>query len=360
MNFSFWQGKTVFLTGHTGFKGGWLSLWLHALGAKVIGYGLPPCTQPSLFDLAHIDSHIKSHIADVRDAANLKAAVLESAPDIIFHLAAQPLVRYSYDNPIETYATNVMGTVNMLEAMRASNTAKVLVNITTDKCYENKEWHWGYRETDALGGYDPYSSSKACAEIATASYRSSYFNPKAWDQHGKAIATVRAGNVFGGGDWSQDRLVPDMVRALLSGNKPLIRNPHAKRPWQHVLEPLYGYLMLAEKMWDSPTFADSWNFGPVDDGCKSVGWLANQFCREWGSQETWVHTADESLHEASFLKLDISKANSKLGWYPQLTLSKGLELTAAWYKEWVQGKPVLETTLEQIALYSNQLENTHA
>jgi len=357
---SFWKDKNVFVTGHTGFKGGWLSLWLSTLGAKVTGYALAPTTQYNLFSLAKIDSHVCSYIEDIRNLAFLKKTVVESEPAIIFHLAAQPLVRASYTYPVDTYATNVMGTVNILEAFREAKTAKVLINITTDKCYDNKEWHWGYRENDPLGGYDPYSSSKACAELVTAAYRSSYLNPVDWPIHQKAIATVRAGNVFGGGDWSEDRLIPDVVMALLENKQPLIRHPKAVRPWQHVLEPLYGYLMLAERMWDSSTYSDSWNFGPREEGCKPVEYLVRELCSGFGQQTNWVESADASLHEATFLKLDTSKVHSRLGWRPILTLNQGLALTTDWYKAWAKGAAPFNLTLDQIAFYTTQLEREHA
>lgn len=357
---SFWKNKKVFITGHTGFKGGWLSLWLNSLGAEVTGFALAPTTNHNLFTLATIDTHVKSHIKDIRNLPVLKEAVLASEADIIFHLAAQPLVRYSYAHPVETYETNMMGTVNILEAFRASATAKVFVNITTDKCYENNEWCWGYRETDKLGGYDPYSSSKACSELITAAYRSSFFNPSNWHEHGKSIATVRAGNVFGGGDWAEDRLVPDVVMSILNDKEPLIRHPGSKRPWQHVLEPLYGYLLLAEKMWQSAVFAESWNFGPTEESCQSVAYLVQTLCREWGGRMDWLHHKAASPHEATFLKLDISKAQSRLGWRPLLTIDQGLKLTVDWYKAWANGRSALSLTLDQIASYMIHLEKQYA
>jgi CDP-glucose 4,6-dehydratase len=357
MTHAFWKNKTVFITGHTGFKGSWLALWLSMLGAKVHGYALQPHTDPSLFALLNLQEQLSSnHVADIRDITAVKAAVAKAKPDIIFHLAAQPLVRYGYENPVETYETNVMGTVNILEAMRASGSAKVLVNITTDKCYENKEWHWGYRENDAMGGYDPYSSSKGCAELVTSAYRSSYFNPDKFNEHGKSIASARAGNVIGGGDWAKDRLIPDLMTAFFNNEKPLIRYPQATRPWQHVLEPLSGYLMLAEKMWQGGSdFAESWNFGPRDEDCQSVGWIVNKIAEYWDGKIDWRQDTGNLQHEAHFLKLDISKAKAKLAWQPQWTLSQALEATVSWYKNWSLGGDILDITQKQIRLYEQHI-----
>ena len=351
---SFWKNKRVFLTGHTGFKGAWLAHWLHLLGAKVTGYALAPPSSPNLFELAKVGDKLTSIIADITDAKALQQAVKAASPDIILHLAAQALVRYSYDQPVETYQTNVMGTVNILEAMRHSDTAKVLVNVTTDKCYENKEWHWGYRETDPLGGYDPYSSSKGCSEIVTAAYRQSYFNPANFAQHGKAIATARAGNVVGGGDWAQDRLVPDIITSLAQGNVPVIRFPYAIRPWQHVLEPLSGYLLLAEHLWEKPQeYAGAWNFGPDDEDCQPVAAVADQLCANWGKAASWQLSTDAHPHEASFLKLDISKSKSLLHWRPRWRLSQTLAATVDWYQGWVNGEDAASLTTNQIKNYQN-------
>jgi CDP-glucose 4,6-dehydratase len=267
----FWKNKRVFLTGHTGFKGSWLSIWLDSLGANVHGYSLKPPTDPSLFNLCSIDRFTNSTIGDIRNRDLLKATLQKAQPEIVFHLAAQPLVRESFKNPVETYETNVMGTVNLLDAVRACPSVKAVVIVTTDKCYENREWHWGYRENDPMGGYDPYSSSKGCAELVTAAYRQSFFNPKDFDNHHIAVASARAGNVIGGGDWALDRLVPDCLKAILDGRKIIVRNPHAIRPWQHVLEPLRGYLLLAQKLFENgPQFAEAWNFGPDDRDCRPV------------------------------------------------------------------------------------------
>jgi len=277
MTVSFWHGKRVFLTGHTGFKGGWLALWLEKLGAVVTGYALDPSTHPSLHALASGRSTSNSVIADIRDLPRLRSALKECRPDVVFHLAAQPLVRHSYADPVETYSTNVMGTVNLLEATRACDSVRAVVVVTSDKCYENREWPWGYRENEPMGGYDPYSNSKGCAELVVASYRSSFFNEAHHSDHGVALATARAGNVIGGGDWSADRLVPDLLRAFGEGRTADIRNPHAVRPWQHVLEPLHGYMMLAERLFtEGPSWAQPWNFGPADTDARPVSWIADQ------------------------------------------------------------------------------------
>ncbi len=345
---TFWRGKRVFLTGHTGFKGSWLALWLQQLGADVTGFALAPHTQPNLFELTHLNTRIHSLMGDVRDLAQLKQAILNAKPDIIFHLAAQSLVRPSYQDPVGTYQTNVMGTVNLLEAMRAATTAKVLINVTTDKCYENKEWFWGYREVDPMGGYDPYSSSKGCAELVTAAYRRSFLDVTS----GKSIATVRAGNIIGGGDWSQDRLIPDMIAALSQGKKAVIRYPQAIRPWQHVLEPVSGYLLLAEKMWDQPAeFAQAWNFGPHEKDCRSVSYIADHVCALWGKNTAWELSAIEHVHEAKFLKLDISKAAALLEWRPRWSLEEALAKTVAWYQAVGDGEEAAAMTLQQIGEY---------
>ncbi len=358
---SFWRGKRVFLTGHTGFKGAWLAEWLQMLGAEVTGYALSPPTHPSLFELAKQQQRIQSIIADVCDLAALTAAVKKAKPDIIFHLAAQSLVRHSYEQPVETYQTNVMGTVNILEAMRICETAKVLVNVTTDKCYENKEWHWGYREVDPLGGYDPYSSSKGCAELVTAAYRQSYFNPADFAKHGKAVASARAGNVVGGGDWAKDRLVPDIITTLAQGKQPIIRFPHSIRPWQHVLEPLSGYLTLAAKLWHAPTeLVGAWNFGPEDQDCQTVAALADQLCKAWGKGASWELSSGQHPHEASFLKLDISKAKALLHWHPRWRLHQTLAATVEWYRDLSQGEDAVRLTQQQIMNYQNLSEKQYA
>lgn len=352
MNPAFWAGKRVFLTGHTGFKGGWLSLWLQSLGVKLTGFALQPPTQPSLFDEAQVSVGMRSIIGDIRDLPVLQKALQEARPEIVFHMAAQPLVRYSYENPVETYATNVMGTVHLLEAVRQTPGVKAVVNVTTDKCYENREWVWGYRENEPMGGYDPYSNSKGCAELVSSAYRSSFFNANAYSRHGVALATVRAGNVIGGGDWAQDRLIPDILVALAQGNVISIRNPHAIRPWQHVLEPLRGYLTLAERLVEFGTgYAEGWNFGSNDEDARPVGWIVEQMVNKWGSEAAWRVDAGEHPHEAHYLKLDISKARSRLDWHPLLRLNDALNLIVDWAKKRQLGVDVRELTLAQIAAY---------
>lgn len=351
----FWQGKRVFLTGHTGFKGSWLSLWLQDLGAQVTGYALPPPTQPSLFAIAEVAQGMHSVVGDVRDLAGLQAALATSRAEIVLHLAAQPLVRYSYEHPVETYATNIMGTVNLLEAVRRVGGVKAVVNVTTDKCYDNQEWDWGYREDEPMGGYDPYSSSKGCSELVTASYRSSFFNPDDYARHEVAIASARAGNVIGGGDWAANRLVPDIVSAFSRSTPVQIQNIAAIRPWQHVMEPLRAYLMLAEKLCEAgPRFAQAWNIGPEDIDCKPVGWIAEEMTRLWGAGAAWHEVKGNTPHEANYLKLDISKARNHLGWQPRLHLADALRLTTDWAKEHIAGADMRAVTQQQIRHYQNQ------
>lgn len=353
IDLSFWAGRTVFLTGHTGFKGGWLALWLQALGAKVVGYSLPPPTNPSLFEVARVADGMTNIEGDIRDLARLAAAMAEHQPEIVIHMAAQPLVRYSYRSPVETYSTNVMGTVNVLEAIRQIDSVKVVVNVTSDKCYDNREWIWGYRENEPMGGYDPYSSSKGCAELVAAAYRNSYFNPKEFDRHGVALASVRAGNVIGGGDWAEDRLIPDIMRAITQ-NKPVhIRNPHAIRPWQHVLEPLAGYLLLAQKMWvDGSAYGEAWNFGPNEEDAKPVSWIVDRLTGMWGQGASWVLEGGDHPHEAHYLKLDCSKAKSRLDWQPRWHLEDALGAIIDWYHAHAAGRDMREATLRQIATYN--------
>ncbi len=347
MNREFWHGKRVFLSGHTGFKGGWLALWLTDIGAEVHGYALAPPTKPNLFTVANLkDSLASSTIADIRDAAALTQAMREAQPDIVLHLAAQPLVRYSYVAPVETYAVNVMGTVNLLEAVRQTPGVKAVVNVTTDKCYENREWVWPYRENEAMGGFDPYSSSKACSELVTAAYRRSFL-----DVAGIQLASARAGNVIGGGDWADDRLVPDFLRALDAGKVLAIRSPLATRPWQHVLEPLSGYLMLAEKLFtDGPGFAEPWNFGPEEADAKTVQWIVETLCGQVPGA-AWQCDAAPQPHEANMLKLDSSKAKSLLGWRPRWDLQTALGMTLAWHQAWKQGADMAATSVQQIQAY---------
>lgn len=333
---NFYHGKRVLVTGHTGFKGSWLSIWLNELGAEVVGVGLDPYSDRDNFVLSGIGSKIKADIrADIRDGNKMKEIFSEYKPDIVFHLAAQPLVRLSYDIPVETYQTNVMGTINVLEAIRATDSVKVGVMITTDKCYENKEQIWGYRENEPMGGYDPYSSSKGAAEIAISSWRRSFFNPKDYDKHGKSIASVRAGNVIGGGDWALDRIIPDCIRALEAGKPIDIRSPKAIRPWQHVLEPLSGYMLLAKKMWDSPTeYCEGWNFGPRAESISTVWEVASKVIDNYGSGELRDLSDPNALHEAKLLMLDISKAKFKLGWEPRMNIDQTVALSVDWYKDY--------------------------
>ncbi|MGE5548920.1 MAG: CDP-glucose 4,6-dehydratase [Bacteroidota bacterium] len=344
-------GRRVLITGHTGFKGSWLAIWLRELGAHVKGYALAPRTERDNYVLSGLADKLDDTRGDVRDFAGLTRAFDDFQPEIVFHLAAQAIVRTSYDEPKETYDVNVGGTVNVLEAVRGSKSVKVLVNVTSDKCYENREWVWGYRENDPLGGYDPYSSSKGCAELVTAAYRSSFFNPRDRGAHGKSVASVRAGNVIGGGDWSACRIVPDCIRALQKGEPVLVRNPHAIRPWQHVLEPLAGYLWLAAKMLeDGAGYAEPWNFGPGDEACISVGDLAAEIVKLWGAG-SWVPGGDgSSRHEATFLRLDCNKARTYLGWKPCLTIAQALALTVDWYKRY-ERMDVYRLCLEQISHY---------
>jgi CDP-glucose 4,6-dehydratase len=354
MDSGFWRGRRVLITGHTGFKGGWLSLWLQSLGAEVSGYALPPPTSPSLFEIASVGRDMAaSHLADIRDPERLKAVLLASCPEVVFHLAAQPLVRQSYAEPVETYMTNVMGTVHLLEAIRATPGVRAVVNVTTDKCYDNREWVWGYRESDPLGGQDPYSSSKGCAELVSAAYRNSFFAAQEHAQHGVALATARAGNVIGGGDWAGDRLVPDMIRAFSRAEAVIIRSPHAIRPWQHVLEPLWGYLTLAEKLWEQgPAFAESWNFGPNDEDARPVQWIVQRLVEQWGDGATWRLDERPQPHEATHLKLDCSKARARLEWQPRWELGLALERVVAWYRACARGEDMRALTLAQIADFS--------
>lgn len=350
---SFWSGKVVLLTGHTGFKGGWLSLWLQAMGAKVIGYALAAPTNPSLFAAANIAEDMVSIESDIRDFAALSAVFEKYQPEIVIHMAAQPLVRYSYANPIETYSTNVMGTVHLLEATRLTDSVRAIVNVTSDKCYENREWAWGYRENEPMGGYDPYSNSKGCAELVASAYRSSYFNVDNFAEHGVALASARAGNVIGGGDWAEDRLIPDIMRAIMDGKPVNIRNPHAIRPWQHVLEPLSGYLLLAQKLYEEGVgYAEGWNFGPKDEDSKPVQWIVERLTESWGEGARWVLDKGDHPHEANYLKLDCSKAKARLNWQPRWCLDETLDRIVDWQKKYRQGADMKAVTLEQINLYS--------
>jgi len=350
---AFWQGRRVFLTGHTGFKGSWLSLWLQQLGAELTGFALKPPTNPNLFHLARVSDGMRSIEGDIRDLEMFKAALKNAVPEIVIHMAAQPLVRDSYQNPVDTFASNVMGTVHMFEAARATPSVRAVVNITTDKCYENKEWIWGYREDEPMGGYDPYSASKACAELVSSAYRSSFFQ---LDEHKIAMATARAGNVIGGGDWAKDRLMTDLITSLTSGKSLLIRNPNAIRPWQHVLEPLLGYLMLAEKLFThGGEFAEAWNFGPNDEDAKPVSWLTERLTRFWKGNVKWQMQPGKHPHEANHLKLDISKAKTKLGWSPTIDIERALWLTAEWVQQLADGADARIITLQQIQTYQEEI-----
>jgi CDP-glucose 4,6-dehydratase len=348
-----WQSRRVFLTGHTGFKGGWLALWLAAKGAHVRGYALAPCTTPALFDVARIGSVMEDIRGDIRNPSTLEPALRDFEPEVVFHMAAQPLVRYSYEDPIGTYETNVIGTARVLDAVRRTPTVRAVVSVTTDKCYENKEWLWSYRETDPLGGYDPYSSSKACAELVSAAYRQSFFSSDKQPGQRVALASARAGNVIGGGDWSSDRLIPDLVRGFLAGEPVRIRRPQAIRPWQHVLEPLHGYIRLAEKLLThDPKFATAYNFGPSDDDTQPVAWIAETMTRFWANGASWIDdSAADSPHEAGYLKLDASRARNDLNWTPHLRLETALQWLVEWYRAWQSGTDMHAFTLAQIKAY---------
>ena len=347
-----WRGRRVFLTGHTGFKGSWLALWLSRLGAQIRGYSLDPCTEPNMFNLTSVGTAVDDLRGDIRDYAKLEASMAQFAPEVVFHLAAQPLVRRSYADPLGTYATNVMGTVHVLEAVRKTPSVRAVVCVTTDKCYQNQEWVWPYRETDTLGGYDPYASSKACAEIVSAAFRSSFFPPERLHEHHVALATARAGNVIGGGDWSEDRLIPDLIRGFSSGQPVLIRCPNAIRPWQHVLESLHGYMMLAhELLAQHGRFASSYNFGPSDDDVWPVEGIANKLVEMWGKGASWIRDSAPTVHESNVLRLDASKARVELGWKPRLGIETALEWTMAWYRAWNRHDNMAEFTRKQIVEY---------
>lgn len=348
VNPSFWKGKRVLVTGHTGFKGSWLSLWLQSMDAELCGFALDAPTDPNLFSEADVARGMRSIVGDVRDFASVRAAVFDFRPEIVIHMAAQPLVRLSYTEPVETYATNVMGTVHVLEAARQVGSVRAVVNVTTDKCYENKEWVWGYREDEPMGGYDPYSNSKGCSELVTSAYRQSFFQASEL-----ALGSARAGNVIGGGDWAVDRLVPDILRALEASVPVIVRHPNAIRPWQHVLEPLSGYLILAEKLHDEgQQWAQAWNFGPRDADARPVGWIVEQMVKLWGGNGSWQLDGQNNPHEASYLKLDISKANARLGWQPRWTLDEALEHIVEWHRAWLAKEDVRIKCLEQIRQYN--------
>lgn len=352
MNPKFWQGKRVFITGHTGFKGGWLSLWLQEMGAVIKGYSLPAPTEPSLFEEAQVWAGLSTEEGDIRDFTHLRQVMSEFQPEIVFHMAAQPLVRLSYDEPMETYSTNVMGTVYLLEAVKQVGGVKAVVNITSDKCYENREWVWGYREDEAMGGYDPYSNSKGCAELVASSYRQSFFNTDKYHEHGCALASVRAGNVIGGGDWADDRLIPDMLKAFSENRSVEIRSPHAVRPWQHVLEPLSGYITVAEHLYDHGTnFAEGWNFGPKEEDAQPVEWIVDKLSQLWGEGAAWHLSDGEHPHEAHYLKLDCSKAKMRLNWQPIWNLEQTLSRIVNWQKAWLDKQDMQQYTIQEIKEY---------
>ncbi len=350
---AFWHGKKVLVTGCTGFKGSWLVTWLNEMGADVYGYSLAPPTNPSMFDILKLEGKISFQMGDIRDYTQFSNFLNMVNPEIIFHLAAQPLVRYSYDNPIETYHTNVLGLVNVLEAIRHNKLVKAVVNVTSDKCYDNKEWHWGYRENEAMGGYDPYSNSKGCAELVTSCYRNSYFNPHDYKlKHNTLLGSGRAGNVIGGGDWAEDRLIADMLKAFLKNEAVTIRNPSAIRPWQHVLEPLSGYILLAEKLYNGDKeAADGWNFGPNESDVQNVEYIVKELCHLWQNNASWKLDTGANPHEANYLKLDCSKAKAILHWQPRWSLNTTLNKITDWYQAYQGKQDMYQVTQQQIYDY---------
>jgi len=354
MNTQFWKGKTVLLTGHTGFKGSWLSLWLQKLGVKLIGFSKDIPTKPSLFEIANVKDGMTSVTGNVCNYEQIEKVVRDYKPEIVIHMAAQAILRQSYKDPIETYSTNVMGTVNVLESIRNSGNVKVILNVTSDKCYEPNKLSNGFNEDDRLGGYDPYSNSKACAELVTSSFRNSFFNPSEYTKHGIALASVRAGNVIGGGDWGSDRLIPDIMRGILKNGMIEIRHPEAIRPWQHVLDPLNGYLVLIEKLWASgPEFSEGWNIGPEKNDEKPVRWILEKLTELWNRDIQWKTNNERIPYEEKFLRLSCSKARKKLGWRPKLKLEQGLIWTINWYKQYEEKKDLREFTEGQIAKFQD-------
>jgi CDP-glucose 4,6-dehydratase len=346
---SFWKGKKVYLTGHTGFKGSWLSLWLQNMGVLVKGYSLEANTNPALFIEANVAADMESEIGDIRNLEQLTESMVSFSPDILIHMAAQPLVRLSYQEPVDTYTTNVIGTVNVLEAARKCPNLKAIVSVTTDKCYENKEWDWGYRESEPMGGHDPYSSSKGCAELVTSAYRRSFFS----SEDTASLASARAGNVIGGGDWAEDRLIPDILRAFEKSEPVLIRNPQSTRPWQHVLEPLSGYLVLAQELHlNGDDFAEGWNFGPKDEDCKPVSWILDEMVSHWKNNASWILDKENNPHEAGFLKLDCSKAANRLKWSPKWNLQLTLKSIVDWQQLYINGEDIKKQCLTEINIYS--------
>ena len=345
----FWENKKVFLTGHSGFKGSWLSLWLQSMGANVKGYSLVPSTTPNIFTEANVSEEMESEVGDIRDLDKISKSMSAFNPDILIHMAAQPLVRLSYKDPVNTYTTNVIGTVNVLEAARKCVNLKAIVSITTDKCYENNEWEWGYRENEAMGGHDPYSSSKGCAELVTSAYRRSFFGAEGT----ASIASARAGNVIGGGDWADDRLIPDILKAFERSEPVVIRNPLSTRPWQHVLEPLSGYLVLAQELYlKGDAYAEAWNFGPKDEDCKPVNWILDKMVAKWGAGASWELDKENNPHEAGFLKLDCSKAASRLKWQPKWNLEETVNLIIDWHQLYLNKQDVKVQCLKEIKKYT--------
>ena len=350
VNPSFWKNKRVYITGISGFKGSWMSLWLDSMGAIVKGYSLKPNTNPNLFSKISFSANVVSEIGDIRDLDQISQSMSDFNPDILIHMAAQPLVRLSYEDPVDTYSTNVIGTVNTLEAARKSKSLKAIVSITTDKCYENREWHWGYRESDPMGGHDPYSSSKGCAELVISAYRRSFFS----STNTASLASARAGNVIGGGDWSDDRLIPDILNAFEKSEPVTIRNPNSTRPWQHVLEPISGYLLLAENLYNhGNSFAEGWNFGPKNEGCKSVEWILEKMVANWGDGASWKIDEQNNPHEANFLKLDCSKAANRLKWEPKWTLEETLQMITDWHYNYLNGNDIKLECLKEIEKYTS-------
>ncbi len=361
LNKDFWKGKKVFITGHTGFKGAWLSAWLQSMGASISGFALPPSTNPNLFSLLNLDSDMQYVFGDIRDLHLLKEQLKKFDPDIVIHMAAQAIVRESYQNPVETFEVNAIGTAHLLEAVRYTENTKAVVCVTSDKCYDNKEWPWRYRESDSMGGWDPYSASKGCSELIISSYRNSFFNKEEFNKHGVAVASVRAGNVIGGGDWGQDRLIPDIMRAFSENEKVIIRNPSATRPWQYVLDLLSGYLLLAERLYtDGPGYMEAWNFGPNDNDEKTVLEIVKHVSKLWGDNARWEldKNAASNPHEAFTLKLDSSKSRSKLGWTPRLTLEHSLEFIVDWYRHYYSNRETMRNfTEEQISSFEKYQPN---
>jgi CDP-glucose 4,6-dehydratase len=357
LNRAFWKNRRVFLTGHTGFKGSWLSLWLSRLGSEVVGYALEPPTSPSLYRQANVESDLHSIIGDIRDFQRLRDAIAEFKPEVVLHLAAQSVVRTGYEDPVGTYASNVMGTVHLLEAIRTLKHRCVIVNVTSDKCYENREWVWGYRENDPMGGHDPYSNSKGCSELVTSAFRDSYFPPQLLHQHGVALASARAGNAIGGGDWTAFQLIPDLMRAFIAGQSCLIRNPLSYRPWQFVLEPLRGYLLIAEHLTEKGAeFASGWNFGPFEEDAKPVSWIADNLSAKWGRGASWTRDTAVTPSEARALKLDASKSAAYLDWHPVLRIEQTLSWISEWYQAFESGGDLRSVTLEQIKRYESLIQ----